>query len=244
MAGPGIASPPSPLETPEVESAAVESAPVATSEAPSAARGAAAAGALPVALVWIALGTNESLDRAFNLLHEIGVRARAWHFKNQIIEADVLKSLALAGLGRGDEALECLAGTIDLAAPGGWMRPFLEPGRPMADLLVHLGSHGLATDFSLQLLSEIQARQARQTSHALTGSNHQVALENGLRESMTPRELDVLELLAQRLHNKEISARLFVSSETIKSHLKNIYRKLDVGKRREAVEKAKELGIV
>jgi LuxR family maltose regulon positive regulatory protein len=200
--------------------------------------------AITRARVWIALGTTESLSRAYNLLQEIGERARSWHFTNQTIEADVLKSLALAGLGREDEALECLAGTIDLAAPGGWMRPFLEPGKPMTDLLVHLDGRGLATDFSRQLQSEIQAWYAREASHARTASGPQVTPEAELYETLTPRELDVLELLAQRLQNKEISDKLFVSLETVKSHLKNIYQKLDVGKRREAVEKARKIGLV
>jgi LuxR family maltose regulon positive regulatory protein len=155
-----------------------------------------------------------------------------------------LKSLALAGLGREHEALQCLAETIDLAAPGGWMRPFLEPGKPMTDLLVQLNAHGLATDFSRQLYSDIQTRHVREASQARTGSGLQMAPEAGLFETLTPRELDVLELLAQRLQNKEISDKLFVSPETVKSHLNNIYQKLDVGKRREAVAKAKKLGLV
>jgi len=196
------------------------------------------------ARVWITLGTKESLHRAVNLLQETSARARTWHFKNQIIETDVLKCLALAGLGREDEALECLAGTIDIAAQGGWIRPFCEPGRPMADFLVNLDNHGLSTDFSRQLLREIQARQARQMKTAHSGSGLQVVLEAGLSESITPRELDVLELLGQRLQNKEIADKLFVSPETVKFHLKNIYVKLDVGKRREAVEKARNMGIL
>jgi LuxR family maltose regulon positive regulatory protein len=71
-----------------------------------------------------------------------------------------------------------------------------------------------------------------------------VTPEAEFRETFTPRELDVLELLAQRLQNKEISDRLFVSPETVKSHLNNIYQKLDVAKRREAVEKARKIGLV
>ena len=156
----------------------------------------------------------------------------------------MLKSLALAGLGRKDEALERLAATVNLAAPGIWIRPFLETGKPMADLLMQLEGHGLATDFSRQLESEIRGWCESQASHALTESAPQVMQEAGLYETMTPRELDVLELLAQRLQNKEISDNLFVSPETIKSHLKKIYQKLGVAKRQEAVEKARQIGII
>jgi ATP/maltotriose-dependent transcriptional regulator MalT len=63
-------------------------------------------------------------------------------------------------------------------------------------------------------------------------------------EPLSNRELDVLVLLAQRLSNKEIADKLYISATTVKGHLQNIYGKLNVGKRREAVEKAKKIGIL
>jgi LuxR family maltose regulon positive regulatory protein len=61
---------------------------------------------------------------------------------------------------------------------------------------------------------------------------------------LTNRELNVLDLLAQRLSNKEIAETLFISTTTVKGHLQNIYGKLNVRRRREAVDKAGALGIL
>jgi LuxR family maltose regulon positive regulatory protein len=63
-------------------------------------------------------------------------------------------------------------------------------------------------------------------------------------EPLTNRELDVLDLLAQRFSNKEIADKLFISTTTVKGHLQNIYGKLNASKRREAVTKAETLGIL
>jgi ATP/maltotriose-dependent transcriptional regulator MalT len=63
-------------------------------------------------------------------------------------------------------------------------------------------------------------------------------------EPLTNRKLEILERLTQRLQNKEIADRLFISSTTVKTHLNNIYQKLNVSNRRQAVDKAKNFGII
>ncbi len=65
-----------------------------------------------------------------------------------------------------------------------------------------------------------------------------------MEEFLTDRELEILALLAQRYRNKEIAARLYISPVTVKRHASNIYQKLQVSNRRQAVAKATELGIL
>ena len=66
----------------------------------------------------------------------------------------------------------------------------------------------------------------------------------GLVEPLSERELEVLYLIAAGLRNKEIAEKLFISLNTVKTHLKNINSKLDVTNRTEAVARAREIGLL
>jgi len=190
--------------------------------------------------VMVATGSHENLRQASELLVTLRQSAGKMHNTYQSINLLVLQSLALEKLGSVHEALEVLRQAIKLAKPGGWIRPFVELGRPMAKLLERLADQKGLTGYLQFVLDkfpgdEQQPGAAAGESRAITGSEVWPA------KPLTPREFDVLELLAQRLQTKEIAARLFVSSETVKSHLKHLYQKLDVYNRRDAAIKAKEL---
>ena len=88
--------------------------------------------------VMVATGSRESLQQTGELLARLRQSAEAVHNTYQIIEILVLQCVTLEKLGRVDKAVEVLQQAITLAEPGGWVRPFVELGRPMAELLERL----------------------------------------------------------------------------------------------------------
>jgi LuxR family maltose regulon positive regulatory protein len=199
------------------------------------------------ARVLIATETRKDLEDAIELLRTINQINEECRFTCQMIEVSVLKSLALEKLGREDDALKCLTEAVNLAGPGRWVRPFIECGQLMADFLKRLDRNEVNPDQIEQLLSafegagqiDLQSSPDYSTKRIQTSSRSQC-----LPEPLTNRELDILELLSQRMQNKEIAEKLYISPVTVKSHLRNIYQKLSVEKRRQAVERAMDLGLL
>ena len=173
------------------------------------------------------------MPEASQLLQALREKTEAWGFACQTIEIAVLQALALQKQGRADEAFTAAEEAVLLARPGGWIRPFVEAGRPMADLLERLLDHEVAVDQVAEILAAFGS--SAPSPPASTGP---------LPEPLTTREEEVLELLGQRLRDKEIADQLVISPETVKSHLKGLYQKLGVGGRREAVARGRELGIL
>lgn len=206
----------------------------------------------------IASGSEENLAEATDLLQTIWNESEKCRFTCHMIEASTLQALALDKMGQRVQAFDLLEEVISLAGPRGYMRPLLEGGRPMENLLRAYSGSKPASGFVAHILSvfdnkgqvEIHDTITSQASHdpsihtALTDPPGSSIDRQSLAEPLTHRELDVLELLSKRLQNKEIAEHLSISAITVKAHLRNIYRKLDVATRREAVEKASILGIL
>ncbi|HBH29852.1 MAG: winged helix-turn-helix transcriptional regulator [Desulfofustis sp. PB-SRB1] len=210
------------------------------------------------ARVLIASGSEENLAEAVDLLQTIWDESERCRFACHMIEARTLQVLALDKTGQRREAFEALEEVLSLAGPGGFVRPFLEGGRPMENLLRGFSGTKPTTGFiehilqmfedegrDVEILEPItsQAPEAPPIHTSLTDPPVSSHLQQSLIEPLSHRELDVLELLSKRLQNKEIAEQLNISATTVKTHLRNIYRKLDVATRREATEKAAMLGL-
>jgi LuxR family maltose regulon positive regulatory protein len=185
------------------------------------------------ARIMVAVGSEERLGKSTEMLRTLRQITEAHRFGNQTIEIAVLQSLALERLGRADEALKALEEALAMTEPRGWIRPFVESGRPMADLLKRAKREGIAADYVGEILAAFGASETEAPADA------------GRRvDPLTNREEEILELLNQRLRDKEIADKLCVSGDTVKYHLRHIYEKLGVGSRLEAVAKARSLGLL
>jgi LuxR family maltose regulon positive regulatory protein len=203
--------------------------------------------AITRARVLIEAGTEESLSKAIDLLEAIRRVADPRHFTNQRIEITVLQSLALGKQGHTGEAVEALREALDLAAPGGWVRPFIEAGPAVAGMLERVREPREDAAFIRRVLAAFSSRATRPAASIAppaTTAAPSTATRSATHADLTNRELDVLELLAERLRNKEIAARLGVSTHTVNYHLKSIYSKLGVRSRRQAVAAAVHRGLV
>jgi LuxR family maltose regulon positive regulatory protein len=108
----------------------------------------------------------------------------------------------------------------------------------MADLLNEAHSRGIAPQYVRRLLSAFAA------DGALPATAVPDSQPSELVEPLSQRELDVLELIADGLSNRQIAERLYISLHTVKAHTRNIYGKLDVHSRTHAASRARELGVL
>ncbi len=196
------------------------------------------------ARVLITAGHDAQIRSALESIRALKPEIQRLNNDCKYIELLVLEALALDRLGEEPAARESLTQAIGLALPGGWRRSFIEPGQPLQALLSQLRltvEEQKFVDSLVNFSTQRVADQAQAQIASATADNRETV--HGLNE-LTNREMDILELLAERLHNKEIASRLFISLHTVKDHLKHIYQKLDVNNRREAVQRSLELGII
>ncbi|MGB8982125.1 MAG: LuxR C-terminal-related transcriptional regulator, partial [Anaerolineales bacterium] len=154
----------------------------------------------------------------------------------RLVELHLLQSLAWHAVNLLPKARESLLNALETALPGGYIRLFVDEGEPVEKMLRQLTGDVRdrpdVADYVNRLLSVFEpvARKPKQP--------------DGLIEPLTEREMEVLRYIAEGCSNPEIARRLYLSPNTLKAHAQNIFMKLNVHNRVQAVNKARELGLI
>lgn len=174
----------------------------------------------------------ESLQRAHTLLADLPGLARSEGRMGVYIEAGALQALTYWKQGDRTTALTVLEPVLRSAEPQGYIRLFVDLGPALGQLLQVAQARQVLPAYVKVLLAAFD--------EPLPGK----AVSSRLPEPLTAREIDVLELLAAGLTNREIADALVIAPGTVKKHAGNIYNKLNVGNRTEAAARARELGLL
>jgi LuxR family maltose regulon positive regulatory protein len=149
-----------------------------------------------------------------------------------VIETLILQALTLYAMKDTGRALVPLARALELARPEGYVRSFLDEGDAMTRLLCQAQAHKVGGGYAAELLSGIDP------ASVMTQPSMQLLVE-----PLTTREVEVLKLIQAGCSNQDIAGQLYISIPTVKRHISNIYSKLGVKSRTQAVAIGKELNL-
>ena len=149
----------------------------------------------------------------------------------EAIKLQNLSALIYQALNQKHIAVEYLKPNIELAGLKGFMRSFIDLGSPIFSLIPKTG----CSSAEQQLISSYNNKINQTTCNHPTSQ---------LIEPLSKREMEVLRLIAAGLSNKEISSKLYLAQGTVKKHNNNLFSKLAVHRRTEAIARARQLGIL
>jgi LuxR family transcriptional regulator, maltose regulon positive regulatory protein len=183
--------------------------------------------------------SRNRLGEVFRFLDAFLGKAREKGLGEMEMGAQILISLAHHAAGSDDRACRALSRAFALAEPEGYSRVFIDEGRPMAELLRTACASGLHSPLAGLVLTSIEGELKKKHATALPGNMPVPQVE-----PLSRQEVVILGLIAQGLSNQEIADKLCVALTTVKTHNYNIFSKLGVNKRYQAVRKALELGLI
>ncbi len=200
-----------------------------------------------VARVLLAQG---EFDAALHWLVRLRQSAEALGRQVHVIRMLALQSVALSLKGDKAAALATLAHGLQLAEPQGYIRTFVDEGEPMRDLIAEYAIRNAESSrrtYVAKLLSSFGFVEAKPITGPITEVSPHSTLptpNSALIEPLTERELEVLRLVAQGLSDRQIAEQLIVVIGTVKRHLNNLYGKLGVHSRTQALVQARALGLL
>jgi len=196
------------------------------------------------ARILLAQGTAESRAQATQRLAALRHFAEATNNTWHLHAIGALQAIVEAEAGKRDDALELLRHALQLAQPHGFVRPIAEAGSGMDDLLRDLQHSDGSNPYLDRLVAACVTNASEPSALALIPEEMVISIPVKAIDVVTAREIVVLNLLDQRLTDKEIAQTLVISSFTVHTHTRNIFRKLGVNDRRAAVTAAHAMGIL
>ncbi len=201
---------------------------------------------LTLARILLTINTKESRQQAADLLTRLHGFYTSIHNYYCLINILAMQALLYNFLGDEAAADKKLTQALSLAESGGFIRHFLDQGADMRNILLRLENRGAASEYIKKLLQAFKQEQFTNSSESIPKSTTEATIiaSASIPNPLTHREQEIMELLSKRLSNQEIADRLFISRETAKRHIANMYKKLMVKNRRQAVEQAFSQGIL
>jgi LuxR family maltose regulon positive regulatory protein len=190
-----------------------------------------------LALARLYLAQNMT-DTALQVLESLLHIANSMGYMRRKIHLLVVKALVLQHDHEVEQAVDVLGEALALAAPEGYKQVFLDEGKPMTRLLSLAAAHGHSPDYAKKILAAFVPKSIFEGASA-----EKSPPAAGLIEPLSEREQEVLALIAAGLTNQEIAVRLHIALSTVKGHTANIYGKLGVNSRTQAIFAADRLGI-
>jgi LuxR family maltose regulon positive regulatory protein len=193
-------------------------------------------------LIRVRIAQN-ALESIFPLLDRLLSDAETKARGNSIIEILVLRALAFHRSSNIDHAMQELTRALAFAEPEGYVRTFVDEGAPMVALLQEARARGVQPDYCERLLNAFPHLSYTAPPTKLAAAQSPVPGAD-LVEVLNERELEILRLIALGHSNREIADHLMVALSTVKWHINNMYGKLNVSTRTQALVRAGELGLL
>lgn len=180
--------------------------------------------------------TDLKFNEAEKILSQLQTMSKAANWIETLIVVKIIYAILYKHTGNKEKAIACLTESLEYATAENILMSFIYYHDRIKDLLTDIFKMQATTKTNIPKRLTDKLKLAIEKRDKLNKINLDFKLSN--------RELDTLQLLTEGLSNEEIAIKLFVSLNTVKTHLKNIYLKLEVNSRQKAIEKVKELNLV